>query len=188
MPDVYERRPVYENELIRLRPLEKDDAEALLQCYADPYAAPIFNADNCDDDFRYHTLEQMQKAVDFWLYCYENRFFLRWTIVDQALDLPIGTVEMFHKEAEDGVHHTGVLRLDLRSSHETRGYVNAVLAECVRHFYEDFNVVTIYTKAVPTAVERRVALEACGFEPLAVGPFGKDDYFARSVPVPNEKG
>ncbi|MDD3212867.1 MAG: GNAT family protein [Eubacteriales bacterium] len=179
-PDVYVRQPTYENELTLLRPVEAEDARALLQCYSDPHAVPFFNVDNCNgDDFYYTTVERMAEAIAFWNQSYRERVFVRWAVVDQAFGEAVGTVEMFHRIAEDEHNHVGLLRLDLQSRFETRAYIYTLLGLCLRHFYDDFSVERILTKAPPRAVERRAALTAAGFTPLEHGPLGLPDYFER---------
>lgn len=179
-PDVYDKQPAYENELTLLRPIGTADVDALLKCYSDPHAVPLFNADNCNgDDFHYTTHERMAEAVAFWERSYRVRDFVRWAVVDQAFGEPVGTVEMFHRLAEDEHNHAGVLRIDLHSRFETRTYLYALLGLCLRHFYDDFGVERILTKAPSRAAERRAALYAAGFTPLEHGLLGLPDYFER---------
>ncbi len=176
--DVYASQPSYENELALLRPIVPADAPALLKCYGDPHAAPFFNADHCNgDDFRYTTPERMAEAMAFWAQSYRERQFVRWAVEEHALGEAVGTVEMFARTAgENGV---GVLRIDLRSRFETRTFLYAVLKLCLAHFYEDFMVESMVTKAVPGATERREALASAGFTPAAQGPSGLPFYFER---------
>jgi ribosomal-protein-alanine N-acetyltransferase len=180
MKDVYAEQPSYENELVLLRPITSADVPALLNCYADPYAAPFFNADNCNgDDFRYRTPERMAEAIAFWERSYRNHEFVRWAVEDQSTKEVAGTVEMFHRLADDEWNHMGVLRIDLWSRYETRAFVYALTSLCLRHFYDAFEVETILTKAVPQAAERVAALTAAGFAPLDVGMCGYPHYYER---------
>ena len=92
MKNVYEECPVFENEHWLLRFVEKSDSEALLKVYGDKNALPFFNSDNCDgDNFYYHTKELMDKAMDFWLYSYREKWFVRWAIIDKASGKAIQT-------------------------------------------------------------------------------------------------
>ncbi|MCE5343173.1 MAG: GNAT family N-acetyltransferase [Eubacteriales bacterium] len=180
LSEIYTRQPVLENELVRLRPIVAGDAAALLPCYSDPHAVPFFNADNCNgDDFHYTTLARMEQAITFWQESYQTRQFVRWTVEDQALGEVIGTVEMFHSGGEEFGGPWGILRIDLQSRYETRAFLYAVVALCLRHFYDDFEVERILLKAVPRATERRAALEAAGFTPLSAGPHGYPHYYER---------
>ena len=178
---VYSAQPTYENELVLLRPLTQADAPALLRCYADPHAVPLFNSDNCHgDDFHYTTLARMQQALAFWAQSYQERQFVRWAVLDASLGEVVGTVEMFHRRAPDADDHAGVLRIDLQSARETRAFLHGVASLCVAHFYEAFEVNRILTKAVPRATERRAALEAAGFHPAPRGLAGYPFYFERN--------
>lgn len=91
--NVYEKCPVLENENFLLRFVEENYAQDLLSVYSDEKAVPLFNSDNCNgDDFHYTTLEQMKKAVDFWLYSYREKFFVRWSMIDKKTDTAVGTI------------------------------------------------------------------------------------------------
>ena len=178
---LYTAQPTYENELVQLRPIAPSDTEALLQCYGDPYAVPFFNSDHCNgDDFHYITSERMREAMAFWARSYRERQFVRWAVVDQSLNEAVGTVEMFHRRANDENDHANILRIDLRSCFETRAFLHAVVSLCLRHFYGDFEVERIITKALPQAAERRFALAAAGFVPARRGLPGYPDYFERN--------
>lgn len=97
--DVYKEFPILENENFLLRAIDKDaDTQALLRVYSDTKAVALFNSDNCNGDtFYYETLERMQQAVDFWLFSYEQGYFVRWAVVDKQSTEPIGTIEAFRR-------------------------------------------------------------------------------------------
>lgn len=175
-PDVYENCPVYEGKAVTLRLIELEDADDLLKCYSDEKAIPLFNADNCIDDFHYTTLERMREEIVFWIGCYQRKEFVRWTVAHNATDEKIGTVEMFHRGMLPDGRTYGILRIDLRSDYEKREIVEKILAIANSRFYEDFGVECILTKAVPQAAERIIALRAMGYEPIA---FERADYYAR---------
>ena len=100
--NVYENCPVLESEKYLLRLVKTDDVNDLLEVYGDKNALPFFNSDNCSgDNFYYPTKEKMEAAVGFWLYSYEKKWFVRWAIIDKTASMAIGTIEMFHRTAED---------------------------------------------------------------------------------------
>lgn len=165
MKDVYEQCPTLENESFRLRLVEKADAPDLLKVYSDEKAVPLFNSDNCNgDDFHYTTLERMEKAIEFWLWAYKDRGFVRWSILDKASNEAVGTIELFHREAQDYFNHCGLLRLDLRSDYERKDRIVEILSLIMGQAYELFDCTMVATKAIPAAVERRKALEALGYQ------------------------
>lgn len=178
--DVYRICPTYQGNNITLRQTVLEDAEDLLRCYSDPQAVPLFNSDNCHgDDFYYKTIERMRAAIEFWNISYEKRHFIRWTIIDTDSNSKIGTVEMFHRIAEDAFNHFGVLRIDLQSKYERREYIEDILAIANAQFYADFMVENILTKAIPTALERIAALQNKGYEPLKQKLMIYDHYLVR---------
>lgn len=125
--DVYEECPTYVKALITLRKTSKDDLEELFKCYSDEKAVSLFNSDNCHgDNFHYTTLEKMRQAIDFWEYSYKSRQFVRWTVILNDTNEKIGTVEMFHRVAEDEFNHYGVLRVDIKSKHEIQTIIEDI--------------------------------------------------------------
>lgn len=180
--DVYEECPTYKNELITLRKTNQEDLEELLKCYSDEKSIPLFNSDNCHgDNFNYTTLEKMRKAIEFWEYSYENRYFVRWTVILNDTNEKIGTIEMFHREVEDEFNHYGVLRIDLQSKYETQSIIEAILAVSNEFFYESFNVNSIITKAIPIANERIVSLNKMGYKPINKKFMVYDNYYCREI-------
>jgi ribosomal-protein-alanine N-acetyltransferase len=180
MMDVYDKCPVYHGKIISLRQTTMEDASALLSCYSDEKAVPFFNSDNCNgDDFFYRTIERMEQAIRFWGLSYKNKYFVRWSIVECRTNMVIGTAEMFHRKADDKFDGYGVLRIDLMSKFEKAGIIADILEIAERHFYDDFHVKHILTKAIPSAVDRRKALESCGWSELGEKMMTHDDYFVK---------
>ena len=84
MKNVYEEVPVFENNDYLLRFVTAEDANDLLKVYSDKNALPFFNSDNCHgDNFYYSTIERMNEAIQFWLYSYKEKYFVRWAIVEK---------------------------------------------------------------------------------------------------------
>ena len=178
MKDIYEECPVYKNTLITLRQTNMEDAEDLFKCYSDEKAVPFFNSDNCHgDDFHYTTMERMKKAIEFWDFSYNNRYFMRWTIILNDTDERIGTVEMFHRGTDDEFNNYGVLRIDLQSKYETQSIIDEILGIASKNFYAAFDVDSILTKAVPEASERIASLIQKGYQPINRKFMVYDDYF-----------
>jgi hypothetical protein len=178
MKDIYEECPIYKNKLITLRQTKVEDVRELLKCYSDEKAVPFFNSDNCHgDDFHYTTIERMRQAIDFWDFSYKNRYFVRWTVVLNETNEKIGTIEMFHRIADDEFNHYGVLRIDLISKYEIQKIINEVLGIADRNFYKAFDVEAILTKAVPDATERIESLLQNGYRPINKKFMIYDDYY-----------
>lgn len=181
--NVYEKCPVVQNERFQLRPVKKEDCVDLLRVYSDPKAVAFFNSDNCHgDDFHYQTAERMAQAVDFWVDSYAHEYFVRWSIQDLQKKEIVGTIELFHRDAEDAFTNTGLLRLDLRSDYEQEDAIFSILSLIVNPAYEWFDCASITTKAVAQAQARRAALARMGFEKSSEKLIGHDgtaygDYF-----------
>lgn len=173
--DIYNECYAYQGRRITLRQVTMDDAEDLLRCYSDEKAVKRFNDDNCHDGFHYTTMKEMQDAIAFWLESYQQRQFVRWTIVLNETHRAIGTVEMFGDD-----HHKGVLRLDVRSKYEEDKLIRDVLRIVDNFFYDVFDVTEIYTKCREVDEVRIGALRQSGYKPFDEKFHGFSDYYIRN--------
>ena len=64
--NVYQKCPVMENERFLLRYISQKDVLDLLKVYSDENAVPLFNSDNCTNNFHYTTVEHMMQTIEFW--------------------------------------------------------------------------------------------------------------------------
>lgn len=173
--NVYEHCPEYQNDAFRLCLISMEHCDDLLQVYSDPKAVPFFNGDNCNgDDFHYTTRERMAQAIEFWQWSYREGWFVRWSILDQTTGQAIGTIELFHRDAEDVYDQTGVLRLDLRSDYEKQQAIGQILSLILPDAFDLFYCRAILTKCVPAAAERQQALSQLGFQPSPEPMYGHD--------------
>ncbi len=142
----------------------------------------FLNSDNCDgDNFYYPTAEKMQEAIKFRLYSYENRWFVRFTVIDKKTSKAIGTIELFNRgETDDDFSNVGVLRLDIRSDHEKESVLFDIISLIIPSAYSLFDCTEIITKAPSYAIERISAIEKFGFKKsdgLLVGKYGTHDKY-----------
>ncbi len=186
---VYENCPQFQNECFVLRLVQKQDCSDLLKVYSDEKAVPLFNSDNCHgDNFFYQTAERMAQAIDFWIFSYQHQYFVRWSIIDRKSGEAIGTIELFHRDAEDAFTNTGLLRLDLRSDYEQEDRIEKILSLILEPAYELFECETVSTKAISQAAVRRGVLMRMGFTESAEVLTGHDGmqygaYFVRQKPA-----
>ena len=179
MTNVYEQCPEFENESFLLRFPSLADAEDLVKVYGDKNALPFFNSDNCHgDNFFYPDKERMTKALAFWFSSYTAKWFVRWTIVDKRIQKAIGTIELFHRIADDGFNHTGVFRLDVKSEYETRDQLYSMINLIVPSAFDLFECKEIITKVPIYAVERTEAVKRAGFEKSDQFLIGTTDGYA----------
>lgn len=164
MKDVYETCPQFENEKYKLRFVSQEDCLDLLKVYSDEQSVPFFNSDNCGgDDFYYVTESRMKEAINYWFFEYNNKGFVRWAIVDKLKNTAIGTIELFHRSADDYFTKCGLLRLDIRSDYEKSTEIESILSLITKPTFDMFQCDKIATKAIPDAIERICALENLGF-------------------------
>lgn len=164
MIDVYKKCPVFEDSSYTLRMVTTDDCLDLLKVYSDAKAVPLFNSDNCGgDEFYYITENRMMEAIKYWHWEYSRQGFVRWSIVDNHKKEVIGTIELFHRDANDYFTTCGLLRLDLRSDYELSAEIIKILTLIIVPTFELFDCAKIATKANPEAFERIRALNDLGF-------------------------
>ena len=177
MGNVYDVCPQFENDKFIFRYVQKSDAEDLLKIYSDKNALPFFNSDNCDgDNFYYNTMEKILKAIDFWIYSYENKWFVRWVIIDKSSSEVIGTIELFQRLSDDDYNENGVLRLDLRSDYEKSDIIKDILSLIIPPAYDMFGCSSIVSKVPIYAVDREEAFTSYGFARIDSGLISKDGF------------
>ena len=184
--DVYEQIPVMVSEKFLLREIEDADAKDLLRVYSDVNSVPIFNSDNCVGDFYITTMQDINRMIDFWRLEYQNKYYVRWAIIDKNANCAIGTIELFNRKAKDYFNNCGLLRLDLRSDYEKQDMIEDILGIVIPKTKEMFACEMIATKAISIAKERIRALEHKGFclsEESVIGHDGTryDSYYVQEV-------
>lgn len=183
MLNVYQECPSFENEKYKIRFLSQADWKELLRVYSDKKSVPFFNSDNCGgDDFYYTSEKKMKEAINYWLFEYERKGFVRWCIKDKRKNIIIGTIEIFHRTSDDFFTNCALLRLDLRSDYEKKQRIKDILSLILTPALSLFCCDKIATKAIPEAIERRAALEELEFylsEEKLIGHQGEiyDSYF-----------
>ncbi len=161
---VFDYCPAFENNELLIILIDMDDLAGLYKVYSDEDAVPFFNSDNCHgDDFYYPTLEQMKKALKFWVDSYRKKYFVRLTIISKENLEVIGTLEAFHRDSNDAYNNTCLVRLDLRSDYEEASYVKDIFELIEIPFLNLFNTTTIVTKIPVYANERHEALTSIGY-------------------------
>lgn len=176
--DIYKQCPTPESPRFLLRCVEEGDCADLLEVYSDKNALPFFNSDNCHgDNFYYSTPERMLEAIRFWLYSYENGWFVRWTVMDRVASKAVGTVEVCQRASgdDDPFNGAGILRVDVKSTYETEDVLAEIVELIAPTVFEALDCGSIITKAPIYAVERVRAVQRLGFarsEHLLVGNDG----------------
>ena len=158
-----------------------EDAEGLFQCYSNPEAAKYFNGDCCGDDFYYTEFSRFVKCMEFWESRYQEKDFVRFTIIHQSTGKIAGMAEVCpsYQYSADGAS-MGILRLDLLPEYENREEIQELMELLLAHVYEDFHVRSVIMKAQEDAWTRRSVLKGLYFVPAQDEcsiPF--KDYFIR---------
>lgn len=176
----FEQCPAYTTSNFQLRKTIPEDAPDLLLCYSDKEAVKLFNSDNCHTDFYFQTLPVMQEYMEVWEREYQEKVYVRFSVLDKASQKAIGTIEFCPRNKKtNGYGKLAVLRIDLASHYETEIILTELLNTINEYFYELFQVDRVITKAVPEAKGRISALISGGYNKVDEGivPFG--DYYIR---------
>ena len=171
---------------VKISDLHDFKEHPLLKVYSDKNAVPLFNSDNCVNGFYYTTMEEMKDTIAFWKREYQNRYYVRWAIIDKNDNCAIGTIELFNRKAKDYFNNCGLLRLDLRSDYEKQDIIEDILGLIIPETRDMFACEMIATKAISIAKERIKALEHKGFclsEESVIGHDGTkyNSYYFREV-------
>lgn len=163
--NVYDVCPIIESTNFLIRFVDINDAVDLLKVYSDINSVPFFNSDNCGgDDFYYTTIDRMKEAIEYWIWEYSRKGFVRWSIIDKKTQNIIGTVEIFKRIASDYFNNCALLRLDLRSDYEKTDVIEELLLLLKDKIYSLFECNMIATKGFSDSSERISALLKSGFE------------------------
>lgn len=164
MIDIFSECPVMENNDFKLRLVSKEDNIDLLAVYSDARSQIFFNSDNCNGDkFQYMTSDEMVRAIDFWIYSFNYKWFVRWSIIDKNTQRIIGTVEAFKRESKDSFSGSCLFRLDLRHDYEKYSVIKSILDLTTSKLYELFKTDRLITKGFDQSLERTKALISMGF-------------------------
>ena len=98
--------------------------------------------------------------------------------MDKASSIIIGSVELFHRSADDDFNGVGVLRIDLGSDYEKSSVIKNVLEAIVPPAYEMFECEEIISKIPIYAVERIEAFSDYGFRKSEKFLIGTIDHYA----------
>lgn len=176
MVNIYEKCPTFETNDYLIRLIQEEDVSDLWKVYSDQAAIQFFNSDNCDGDtFYYDTLEKMEKALDFWLYAYQQKWFVRLSIIAKKSQQAIGTIELFHRDANDYFNNTGLLRLDLKSEFEKVEVIEEIVKIMIEPTFDLFYCNKIATKGFENSHERIKALKKLGFTKTKEYLYGKNN-------------
>ncbi len=101
----------------------------------------------------------MIELINFWLWEYKCKRYIRFAIYDKEYNQVIGTIELFKRISNDGFNGSGIMRLDVRSDFEKTDILYEIMTIITNPAFELFNFSRIATKAANYAIERIEALE-----------------------------
>jgi len=156
---VYEKCPVYESENFVLRLVCTDDAADLLACYKHPTVSVAANGAGCNYGYGSQTAAEMRAFIARWLEEYQNRWFVRFSIVDKQTNKAVGTVEVM----DSGILPVHLM-LDLEARYENEECLSELIA-VFDSFFVDFKCAQIIIVTTPEADCRLKALTEKGYAP-----------------------
>lgn len=166
--------PTMTTKSFTIRLIRASDSKSLFRCYNDKKAVEYMNDDNCDFGFFVDSEEKMRETIGYWIDFYQKQYFVRFSIVDNATEEAVGTIEGFSGE-------TGVLRVDICSEYEKACYLSELFNFAKDNFKAFFGNEYLVTKAISKASERREALVNNGWEFIDTHRDHHDYYRKRSI-------
>lgn len=179
----YENCPTFESEHFLLRKVDINDADDLLACYSDEKAVSLINVDrSTTTDFNFTSVVQMRTCIRFWLMEYDQRRYVRFSIVDKQEKKAVGTVEISNKGDSEHLTKVGLVRLDLATPYETESVLTELFKLIDTEFYDAFELDNIMTKAIELAECRIATLKALDYFPFYNNVIIRftNDYFIRN--------
>ncbi len=162
--DLFTCCPVYITPNYTLRLVEPSDAAGLFKVYSEQNIQPYLNTDGYPFALNFTRQAEMEKCIALWRMAYEQRRFIRWTVLDFRAE-PAGTMEMSLLKGGDRGEDVGLLRLDLAPRHEFSHVVDEILDTALPSLHEGFGVRRLVTKATRRMLRRKVGLCLHGFFP-----------------------
>lgn len=177
--------PVYETESLLLRLVDKPDAEQLFLCYSDPITLSHMNNDNCSGSFRCTSVKIMTEAIQGWRQDFRDRNLIRWSILDKHTGRAIGTAELapvpYVRKFFGPEPTIGILRIDLRSSHEKANIFAEITYLACTAMAADLAVTGLIAKAPPALPALVSALLSVGFQPDTDGKIPFAHYYSKTL-------
>jgi RimJ/RimL family protein N-acetyltransferase len=162
--DPYKKCPEFYTEHFHIRQIHEDDAEDLLCFYGD-LSGWIFYGNNWSNGIfssEHPTVEEMRNCIRSWLSVYQNKFYIRLTVLDKAADKPVGTIEIF--DNLDRAKRGAALHIDLSAPYETQAHITELLMLADNGFQNIFGFKYLIVQAVPAAAERLAVLRSAGYQ------------------------
>lgn len=163
-PNPYEKCPIAENSDYIIRFVEVSDAESLLPCYANPTESVITNSFNCTMGYGAKTIEKMRDYIEGWQRSYEQKAFIRWSVVNKNCFKAVGSIELFNRQSTDFFNNCAILRLDLCDEYEKIDEINKIMELIIPNVFSWFECEFVATKVSPSAIERIESLRKFGFK------------------------
>ena len=176
--DIYKECPIWEDDLLLMRRMRREDAENALFIYQDKESRRLFNMDNFTVPCFFETKEEMEKEIDFYERSYQHREFARWSVFLKSEQRLIASVECFARESDGVFPSAAILRMDVLSRYEAEIVIKHITALMLQHVQEAFGVDMIATKVVKEAYVRRTVLQGLGFRESEIQPI---DHHGKSL-------
>lgn len=155
--------PEYETENFLMRKISMEHAEDLFEVYSDLITRKHMNNDNCGGEWPCHTLEIVKEGIRSWEKEFDDKYYIRWSILRKSDMKSIGTIELAPAPGVlrffDGICCTGILRVDLKSELEKEEIFSEIYKMTRSEMIEQFGIEKIITKGNPDELDRIKGLE-----------------------------
>lgn len=147
----------YQTNSFILRPVMREDAADLIDCYSTRATSNRSNADNCTSDFYFESLNDLDNYIAEWIDAYNDKRFVRFAVIAKSDSKAVGTLEIFGGDI-------GVLRIDLEPAYDLTDYTEELIKLCAAELIGDAGVRSLKVKTANTP-DRVPILTKYGFTP-----------------------
>lgn len=145
----FEKCPEFETDNFLINKTKIEDAVDLFEVYSDLKTKAHINTDQSDVCLL-ESFEGVQSVIKRWEKAYNDRDYIRWTIVSKDNMKCVGTIELAPTPKDlkffDGLCRSGILRVDLLSTYETEAVFSEIYAISNTEIIELFGIEKLITK------------------------------------------
>ncbi len=176
MNSLFFKKISIENSSYKIRVVNKKDLPHLLNIYSNHENLEYINKDDSNgENFYCENIEKLIKKYQFWKYAYENKWFIKLSIISKKENKVIGLIELLYRKSYDSFNDTILIKLDLLLEKEKTEIIKDIFLLLENKILSKTKYSKIATKATSFMKERQRALIELGFKQSNRIMIGLDD-------------
>ncbi|UII57644.1 GNAT family N-acetyltransferase [Cytobacillus spongiae] len=147
--------PILETERLRLREIQRDDAEAIFHCFSNERVVRYYGQDALQ------TMEEAEGLIDFFRKSYEEKRGIRWGIEIKGTQGIIGTIGF---NAWIPKHRRAEIGYELNPHYWRKGYAFEAVTRIMDYGFTDFGLTRIGAVVFTVNESSSLLLKKAGFQ------------------------